>query len=101
MNNHFRFHSLKNHSKGTPPGGGSFLGVFCDFYAVFKFLFVLQFFRNLTYLQPFPAQVNYIEEKANNPREADSKLSEDPDILNLREALKVSCAKAVKRVAKA
>lgn len=62
---------------------------------------MLQFFRNLTYLQPFPAQVNYIEEKANNPREADSKLSEDPDILNLREALKVSCAKAVKRVAKA
>jgi hypothetical protein len=52
-------------------------------------------------MQPFPAQVNYIEEKANNPREADSKLSEDPDILNLREALKVSCAKAVKRVAKA
>jgi hypothetical protein len=44
--------------------------------------------------------VNYIEDKSKKPREKDSLLSDDCDILTLKECLKVAAVKAVKRASK-
>lgn len=46
------------------------------------------------------AQVNYIEMVAQKPRDAKGCLSENSDILSMKEALKISVIKAVKRVVK-
>jgi len=44
--------------------------------------------------------VRFIEETSKKPRDAKELLSEDPDIISLKDSLKVAAAKAVKRVAK-
>ena len=46
------------------------------------------------------SEVNYVEAKSRQPREKGVYLSEDLDILTLKDSLKCSASKALKRVCK-
>lgn len=46
------------------------------------------------------SEVNYVEAKSRQPRDKGAHLSEDLDILTLKDSLKCSASKALKRVCK-
>ena len=47
------------------------------------------------------AQVNLIEHKSREPRDAKAVLSDDPDLASAKESLRKAATKAVQRVSKA
>ena len=64
------------------------------------FLFLISRFCSPFSLSLSLAEVNYVEAKSRQPRDKGDHLSEDSDILTLKDSLKCSVSKALKRVCK-